>query len=215
MKRYQYWLFDWDGCLARTLEVWLAAYRQGLAEYGALPADQEIAHHFGDWQGACKLGVAVYQNDQCMQRIFELGRAQLAAVELYPRAKSLLQRLRSMKLPLALVTSSKREVIEAALNHNGIATYFDAVITAEDVTEHKPHPQSLELALEQIGGAATEAVLVGDSRKDLEAARNAGMDSILGYPPEHTLFYDLAGLKKYRPTIVVQDFEELGQRLTA
>lgn len=214
LKRYAYWLFDWDGCLGRTLEVWLAAYREGLAEFGATPDDQEIAQHFGDWQGATKLGVEPDRNDDCMQRIFQIGREHLGTVELYPGAQDLLQRLRAMKLPMALVTSSKREVIEKALAHNGIASYFEAVITAEDVTEHKPHPQSLELALEQIGGSADQAVLVGDSRKDLEAADNAGMDSILVYPPEHGLFYKLAELKKYRPTTTVKSFDELSAKLS-
>lgn len=74
---------------------------------------------------------------------------------------------------------------------------------------HKPHPEPLEKALRLLGGTKTGAVMIGDSDKDLGAANNTGVDSILFYPSEHKKFYNLARLKQLNPTYVVDDFRQV------
>ena len=51
--------------------------------------------------------------------------------------------------------------------------------------------------------------MVGDTDKDLGAAANFGIDSMLFYPPEHEKFYPLEKLKGYNPTYVFDDFKKL------
>jgi len=87
--------------------------------------------------------------------------------------------------------------------------FFDVVITHEDTEKHKPHAEPLEKALAQLGGNKEKAVMIGDSDKDLGAAKNAGVDSILFYPKEHERFYRLDDLKRFGPTYVVDDFREV------
>ncbi len=50
---------------------------------------------------------------------------------------------------------------------------------------------------------------IGDSDKDLGAAKNAGIDSVLFYPAEHKKFYNLDALKTYSPTYIVDDFRKI------
>ena len=58
MKHYNYILFDWDGCLAKTLDIWLEAYKQIFSEYGIYPEDNFITQQiFGDWNGPSKVGI--------------------------------------------------------------------------------------------------------------------------------------------------------------
>jgi len=58
MKTYNTILFDWDGCLAKTLNIWLAAYKTVFAEYGLKPDTETIMHTvFEDWNGSKKLGI--------------------------------------------------------------------------------------------------------------------------------------------------------------
>lgn len=204
--QYDYYLFDWDGCLAKTLEVWLIAQRQAYKEYGAEPTDQEIAHHFGDWQAPKQFGIE--DVDGCVARIVELAHRNLRQVELYEGAKELLEQLARTK-QLALLSSSKREVLEWGLEHNGIAHIFDVIISGDEVTHHKPHPEVIEKGLAALNATKERAVMIGDSRKDLEAASNAGVDSILIYPESHKLFYNLDQLKQYHPTHLVSDFKAL------
>ncbi|MEY4226112.1 MAG: hypothetical protein RL190_869, partial [Actinomycetota bacterium] len=55
---------------------------------------------------------------------------------------------------------------------------WDVVITTEDTPVHKPHPAPLLAALERLDGTPADAVYVGDSPFDLQAARAAGIAGI-------------------------------------
>ena len=86
---------------------------------------------------------------------------------------------------------------------------FDVLVTHHDTENHKPHPEPLEKALAELGGTKELAIMVGDTDKDLGAAANFGIDSMLFYPPEHEKFYPLEKLKGYNPTYVFDDFKKL------
>lgn len=116
---------------------------------------------------------------------------------------------------MALVSSSEPEHIAAVTQHQNVAELFEAAVTLRDVTYPKPHPESLELALTKLGGSKDKAVMIGDSGKDLEAAKNAGIESILFFSPEHVLFYDIAALKRFCPTFICNSFSEMRDILFA
>lgn len=204
--KYDYYLFDWDGCLAKTLEVQLNAYKQAYKEYGIEPSDQEIAHHFGDWQAPKHFGIKDVGG--CVNKVVDLANKKLREVELYDGAKELLEQLAPTK-KLALLSSSERQVLEWGLEHNGLTHLFDVVISGDEVKNHKPHPEVIEKGLTALNASKDRAVMIGDSRKDLEAANNTGIDSVLVYPESHKLFYDLEQLKQYNPTHYASGFLEL------
>lgn len=204
MKKYGYFIFDWDGCLAKTLEVWLRAYKDMYAEYGVYPTDLEIARRFGEPYQHVAFGVT---DEAFLPKIKARAEVALEAVELYPGARQLLQALKGR--PVALVTGSHlRRNVEHSLAKYGVDGCFDVIITGQDVTNPKPDPEGINKALEVLGGTPETAVMVGDSHKDLEAAQNAGIDSLLTYPPEHNIFYDLKDLQRHNPTYTVRSFAE-------
>ena len=51
--------------------------------------------------------------------------------------------------------------------------------------------------------------MVGDSDKDLGAALNFGIDSILFYPESHSKFLQFRQIKKLKPTYIIDDFAEI------
>ena len=67
----------------------------------------------------------------------------------------------------------------------------------------------LEKGMSNLKGNKNEAIMIGDSRKDLEAANNAGIDSILVYPKSHSIFYKFDELKAYKPTYIVSGLKEI------
>lgn len=68
---------------------------------------------------------------------------------------------------------------------------FGMVIAHEDLTQQIPHAEPLLKALFLLQGTADSVAMIGGSDKELGAAKNAGIDSILFYQPEHTKFYKL------------------------
>lgn len=207
MQKYKYILFDWDGCLAKTLEVWLQAYKDALSRRQLFPGDTEIAHHFGDWSIGSYFGVK--DAEAFNIEAVAWARKELAHVELYEGAYNLLVALREQNVPMALLSSGSRDIIESGIEHNNLADVFDLIITGDDTVNHKPHPEVIETALRHFKAIPNEAVMVGDSNKDIGAAQNAGVDSILVYPDSHKLFYDFNHLKSLNPTFIVSSLLEI------
>lgn len=207
-KAYNYILLDWDGNLARTLHLWLEAYRIVLAEEGYFPTDKEIGASFGHVTSYfSELGIK--NAAEVYARADAIGRQKLPDIELYPDALEVLNYFKDTNKKTALITSSKQENIDPLLEKYDIRHLFDVTITRFDVENQKPHPESIEKALILLDGIKDEAIIIGDSDKDVLAGINSGIDSILFYPPEHELFYELDELRTHNPTYVVHDFRDI------
>jgi len=99
---------------------------------------------------------------------FELEAARTA--KMFAGIPETLKALRDMKLKIALCTISSEKTTSYILKRFYLEQFFDAVITRESVFEVKPHPTHLEAALNALKVESQEAVLVGDSVKDIECA---------------------------------------------
>jgi pyrophosphatase PpaX len=98
----------------------------------------------------------------------------------FPGVKRSLARLSAGGVRVAVVTSKRRLSLEMALERfPGLGAVVDRFVTMEDTTEHKPHPEPLLRGLELLGNVPKgEAVYVGDSPFDVEAAKAAGLTSV-------------------------------------
>jgi pyrophosphatase PpaX len=210
VKGYQQILFDWDGCLVKTLGIHLDAYRKVFAECGIQTSDWDITHKvFGSWEGPKNLGVDDLQ--VFTQRyLYELNLSYPHA-PLYEGADEILKTLKSKGKRLALLTTSRMTMVKPLFERTGLDKYFEVILTAEDVEKHKPDPEVINRALELLGDGREEVVMVGDSKSDLEAANRAGIDVVLFYPDEHRKFYDFKMLEDYKPTWVIKSLWELGK----
>ncbi len=208
MKTYKYILLDWDGNLARTLDVWLEACRAVLEKRNIHKSDEEIAASFGQWRAHLeKWGVS--DLDAADDEADLLAQEKLSGVQLYPDALSILTELKQRNKKLALITTSIRANVHPLLVTHNMHQLFDVAVYGDDVTQHKPHPEPLLKAIEKLGGSPEQAIMIGDSDKDLGAAKNANVDSILFYPREHRKFYKLENLQEHLPTYIVDDFRKV------
>ena len=85
--------------------------------------------------------------------------------------------LRANGLRMGVVTGARPEIM-ALLDQAGLGGYFETVVSNVDVKRRKPDPEGLLLAAERLGIAPAEALYVGDSPIDIEAATAAGMRSV-------------------------------------
>ena len=91
------------------------------------------------------------------------------------------------RVPLAVASSGNRANVLHALRSNGILELFDAVVTAEDVVNHKPAPDIFLLAAEKIGANPTKCRGFEDADAGMVALKAAGMEAVdvrllTGYP---------------------------------
>jgi phosphoglycolate phosphatase len=97
---------------------------------------------------------------------------------LFPDLRNMLERLKQAGVTITVATSKRRPLVEVVLNYHDLTKYFTLLVGAQDVVNHKPHPESVFKTLEQLNKPASEAVVIGDSSYDLDMARNAGVDAI-------------------------------------
>jgi HAD superfamily hydrolase (TIGR01509 family) len=82
------------------------------------------------------------------------------------------------RLPLAVATGATREVCLRILRAIGIHDCFQAIVSCEDVTRHKPAPDIFLEAARRLGVAPKECQVYEDTDPGVEAARRAGMQVV-------------------------------------
>jgi len=209
-KSYNYILLDWDGCLAKTLDIWLGALRKALEKRQHFFKDEEIGANFTVFEERMKAR-GIEDVEAMVKEADEQATQESKHVELYQDAIPVLRKLLSDNKHLALITTSRHKQIDPLLAKHHIQDLFDVVVCGDNVQNYKPHPEPIERALELLHADREDALMVGDSTSDLDSARNAGVDSVLFYPPEHIKYYSLEALKRADPTHVIEDFHELNK----
>ena len=106
-------------------------------------------------------------------------------ISLFPGIRPLLRDLNSSGCRLGVLTQKEREFeiegrrsgASSELDELGVASLFSVVVGFEDVAHHKPDPEGVELALDQLGVLPKDALLVGDTAADIVAAKATGCPS--------------------------------------
>jgi phosphoglycolate phosphatase len=123
---------------------------------------------------------------------------------LYPGAKDLLMTLRGRGVRTALCTNKAEPVAHIAVKALGIAELFDVTVGARDDRPRKPFPDMIHACIDPVGVSPADAVMIGDSRADAEAARAAGLPVIL------TSFgYSTTPVADLRPDAIVDHLDEV------
>ena len=205
--KYKYILFDWDGCLAKTLDLWFWAEKDLLKKYGIEVSDENIVKSFGDWEFGKKLGIK--DNDKFIKELVEDVDERLKSVELYDNTIVLLEKLKTNNTKLAVVTTSKKISIFLALEKYKMHDYFDVVLTAEDVAKHKPDPEVVYKAMELLDAKKEETLIIGDGPKDVAAGKAAGITTVSFYPKDNERFYSENDIKSFGADFVIKDLLDL------
>lgn len=124
---------------------------------------------------------------------------------LYPGVVDVLNVLAGLQIPLAVITNKPLNFTEPLLQQMGIAHLFQSVLGGECLPHKKPHPLPLLHVCEQLGVPPAQALMVGDSRNDVEAAQAAGfVSAALTYGYNHG-----EPVAACNPDWLLDDFREL------
>jgi HAD superfamily hydrolase (TIGR01509 family) len=114
---------------------------------------------------------------------------------LKPGAAELIDHLDAMRLPYALATSSGRGWVDKHFAAHGLAGRFKALVTRDDVSQGKPHPEPYLKASTALGYSPADVLAVEDSPTGIRSAHAAGLMAVLApdliRPDEETRGYAL------------------------
>jgi pyrophosphatase PpaX len=184
--------------------------RDQLQRYNLHLSDQQIVQKlFGRYEeGIRELPIPSGDLAGLGKEIIAFGRQQMPLVDLYPGALELLRVLVRKKRKIGLITASYRDVIQIAIARHELLDVFGIVVTGDEVKAQKPDPDGILTALRFFGAKPERAVMIGDSKKDLLAGRNAGIDTVLFYPPEHATQHDMSELMACIPAHTIHSWQE-------
>jgi len=138
---------------------------------------------------------------------FELKSSRLATV--FPGTSQALASLRSMSAKLAVLTNSGRKAALDVLERFGLSSYFEFVLTRDDVDSMKPNPEGVNDAVARLSLPRERVFYVGDSLYDITAAKTAGLKVI----SVATGNYTAERLKNEGADLVITSLTELSRVL--
>ena len=108
----------------------------------------------------------------------EAFRAHYTEVKLIAGVRGFLELCKGAGWPIALTTSAPRELQELAFDQFDLAGYFGAVVTGDDVSQGKPHPEPYLKTAEKLGREPSHCVVVEDSMNGVRSAKAAGCPTV-------------------------------------
>lgn len=126
-------------------------------------------------------------------------------VKIFPYVIPTIEKLKSKGLAIGIVTSKMRKGVTHGLTFTTLDKYVDTVVTIDDVTHPKPHPESVLKAMKTLNGKTGSTLMVGDNSHDILAGQRAGVLTAGVTWTDKGQDY----LASYKPTYMLQDMREL------
>ncbi|HTB18177.1 MAG TPA: HAD family phosphatase [Bryobacteraceae bacterium] len=177
-------LWDLDGTLVDSEQYHWLAWRDSMAAEGVTLTHEQFLKTFGLRNDAI---IPQWIPDATPQRIDQIAdsKEQLyrrlvreGGLDPLPGARDWTGRLARDGWRQAIASSAPRENVDVVLAVIGLASCFQAIVSAEDVQHGKPDPQVFLTAATRLGSTPARSVVVEDAPAGIEAARRAGMPSI-------------------------------------
>ncbi len=205
-KKFDAILFDVDGTLLDSAEFIYQAFYATLLKHVGREVTREEIFKLPSWalvqyyealapthdaQALAKTHREVQDNNLHLSRAFDAVHDVLGSI-----AKAGMKK--------AAVTNRGKETVASSLRIADILHHFDAIVTADDVKNPKPHPEPILKALNMLGIRASKAVMVGDTDVDIIAGKEAGVLTI-------GVTYGIHGkdIEKNNPDFLVHDIREI------
>lgn len=165
-------LFDMDGVLIDSLDSWWHALNDALKRFKhqEITRDEFVQTYWGhDLRDNLKrLGlnpeVATFCN-------ITYG-GHINFIKIYPDTRNTLQQLSAYKK--AVITNTPTDCAQQIFKKFDISSFFETVITSDDVQKAKPDPEIVFMACDRLGVKPSDVLLVGDTDSDVKAGQAAG-----------------------------------------
>ena len=184
-----------DGVIADTASYHLKAWQEVFQKRGVKFTEDDFRHSFGQRNDTIiknTLGDKVSQDEieaMANEKEESFRRRIGQNIKPLPGVMELLRSLKEHRFKMALASSAPMENIQLLTQSLGISSYFQSIISDEDVTEGKPSPQVFQLAAQKLEAEPENCIVIEDAITGVTAAKRAGMHclAVTTTHPGHSL----------------------------
>jgi len=199
-------LFDLDGTLINTNELILASFMHTLNTHcPGKYTEKDVLAIMGeplidqmrrfDAEQAEEMVKTYHAHNETNHDLF---------VKEFPHVREVVEKLHQAGVKMGIVSNKRRLVVNMGLQLFGLDRFMDTVVCVEDAPKAKPEPDLIYVALDRLGAKPEEALMVGDSRYDMMAAKRAGVKAV---GVEWSLHHE--ELRNYEPDFFLTDMRDL------
>jgi pyrophosphatase PpaX len=208
LLRYKTVLFDLDGTLIDTNDLILTSFlhvlnnhfpgkysREHIIPFMGQPLTKQM-EHFG---GPQKRDLFIEQYREHNESVHD------ELVKEFPHIVETLQELQKLGVTMGIVTTKQWKTATMGAKIFGIDKFMSTFIVFQDTDNHKPHPDPILKAMEEVHADPQTTLMVGDSQYDIEGGHNAGVHAA-------GVAWSLKGpefLKTFHPEHMLYDMREL------
>lgn len=169
-------IWDLDGTLVNSLPSTYEAINEATFDFlGRQLSREEIRVHFGRGEHHILSNLVGRSNaDASYERYLNATTNRLKNIQPFEGVLEELQKVQSAGLSCAIFTGRSRRATDIILRNLDLNSKFTAIITDDDVSQHKPHPEGIYKICKDLKISPSNAVMIGDTPLDILAGRTAG-----------------------------------------
>jgi HAD superfamily hydrolase (TIGR01509 family) len=173
-------LLDVDGTLVDSNYFHAIAWYRAFRQHDRTPTFNEIHRLIGMGADQMLERLAGDGDQEQLEDAWAKEFAELRdEIQPTPGAADLVRALHERGLTTVYATSGKPDDVEALRKVIGANEYVDQAVNSSEVDASKPAPDIFELAMERAGVSADQAIVIGDTRWDIEAAAACGLRCVV------------------------------------
>ncbi|WP_424475342.1 pyrophosphatase PpaX [Oceanobacillus kimchii] len=199
-------LFDLDGTLIDTNALITASFEHTFRQYNLNFSNEEILKFNGPPLIDTFNKIDVTRADEMISTYREHNiREHDKFVTAFPHVYETLEELKRRNISLGIVSTKMRHTVQMGLDLTGISKFFSTVITYDDVTHAKPHPEPVQMAMQKLNANPEQTLMVGDNHHDIVSGQRANVQTVA---VEWSL-KDKNYLKSFHPDYFINDMNDI------
>ncbi|RMD48655.1 MAG: HAD family hydrolase [Ignavibacteria bacterium] len=169
------YIFDIDGTLTSTNELIFASFNYVINKYlNKTLSNEEIISLFGPTEDVILREWLKDNYEEAKEDYYKFYRDNHSKLaKIVPGIEEIIREIKQNKIPLGIFTGKGKQSSLITLEELGIVDYFDLIITGDDVKNHKPSPEGINLFLNKFNLPPESVLMIGDAPVDIKAAHDA------------------------------------------
>lgn len=177
MRNFDGIIFDIDGTLTETNELIYATFNHVIEKHlNTTYTVPDITSLFGPTAEVIIRELIKENAEEAIEDYFsfyESNHNNMAKA--YDGIAEIVIDIKKQRIPLSIYTGKGRRSALITLKQVGLYEYFDMIVTGDDITDHKPSPEGVDLFVEKFNLPRDKVLMIGDAPADIKAARATGI----------------------------------------